>query len=150
MTLVRWQPRNHMSWNLQREVNRLFDDVFAPRWGRHEEKAWVPTVDVMERDNEFIVSVDIPGVEKKDVKVSLEKNILTIKGERKMERREEEEEEGTYHCAERCYGTFSRSFTLPRTVDASKINAKYKEGVLVMTLPKAEEAKEREIVIDVK
>jgi len=81
------------------------------------------------------------------VKVSLENNILTIKGERKMERGEEE---GTYHCTERCYGMFSRSFTLPRTVDPSKIHAKHKEGVLVITLPRAEDAKEREIVIDVK
>jgi len=136
-----------MFWNVQREVNRLFDDVLTPRWGRQEERDWVPTVDVEERENEFLVSVDIPGVEKKDVKVSLENNILTIKGERKMER---SEEEGTYHCTERCYGTFSRSFTLPRTVDASKIHAKNKEGVLTITLPKAEEAKEREIVVDVK
>lgn len=147
MTLVRWQPRYHGFWGLQRDMNRLFDDVLGAKWGRGEDRDWVPTVDVEERENEFVVSLDVPGVDKKDVKVALEDNILTIRGERKVER---SENEGTYHCTERCFGTFQRSFTLPRTIDSSKIHARHKDGVLTVTLPKAEEAKEREIQIDVK
>ena len=87
-------------------------------------------------------------VDKKDVKVTIENNLLTIKGERKEERTEGEE--GRYHCSERCYGSFQRSFSLPRTVDSSKVNAKHTDGVLTVTLPKAEEAKEREIEIQVR
>ena len=147
MTLVRWQPRGHTFWNLQREVNSPFDDMASPRLRHSVERDWVPTVDVEERDNEFVVSLDIPGVDKKDVSVTHENNILTIKGERKVER---SEDEGTYHRTERCYGSFHRSFKLPRTVDSSKIRAKHKEGVLTVTLPKAEEAMEREIEIEVK
>ena len=105
-------------------------------------------MDVEERENEFVVSLDIPGVDKKDVKVTIENNLLTIRGERKVERTEEEE--GRYHCSERSYGSFQRSFSLPRTVDSSRINAKHTDGVLTITLPKAEEAKEREIEIQVK
>jgi len=148
MTLVRWQPRQHMFWGLQRDINRLFDEMTSSRWSRFPERDGVPDLDVEEKENEFAVTVDIPGVDKRDVKVSIENNLLTIKGERKVERTEEEE--GTYHCSERSYGSFSRSFTLPRTVDSKKISAVHKDGVLAITLPKAEEAKEREIEITVK
>lgn len=148
MTLVRWQPRHQMVWGLQRDINRMFDNTVSPRWSRYMERDWTPDVDVEELENEFVVSVDLPGVDKKDVKVTIENNLLTIKGERRVEATEEEE--GRYHCSERCYGSFQRSFSLPRTVDSSRINAKHTDGVLTITLPKAEEAKEREIEVQVK
>ncbi len=147
MTLVRWQPRNDMFWNMQREINRLFDDVALPRQRRNMEREWVPSVDVEENDNEYLISMDVPGVDKKDVKVTVENNVLTIKGERRMER---SEDEGSCHCSERYYGTFNRSFSLPNAVQADKIRAAHKDGVLTITLPKVEEAKEKEIEIQVK
>jgi len=147
MTLVRWQPRNDLFWNMQREINRLFDDASSPRRSRLSDKEWVPSVDVEENDNEFMLAMDVPGVDKKDVKITVEDRILTITGERKLER---SEDEGTCHCSERYYGTFSRSFSLPRAVAADQIRAAHTNGVLTVTLPKAEEARQKEIEIQVK
>ncbi|MFC1499606.1 Hsp20/alpha crystallin family protein [Candidatus Zixiibacteriota bacterium] len=148
MTLVRWQPRQQMHWNLQREMDRRMHYALQHRWANSEDRDWMPAVDVEERENEYAVSVDIPGVDKKDVKVSVEGNVLTIKGERKYERTEDED--GTCYCSERRFGTFSRSFSLSKKIDTGKITAKHKDGVLTVTLLKAEEAKEREIEIQVK
>ncbi len=148
MTLVKWQPRNNMLWNVQRDINRLMDDMWTVQHSHYGLKDWMPRVDVEERENDFEVSMDIPGVDKKDIKVSLDNKVLTIKGERKVERNEEEE--GKYHCTERMYGSFQRSFTLPKSIDSKKIRARHENGVLTITLPKAEEAREREIEIEVK
>ena len=148
MTLVRWQPRQQMHWNLQREMDRRMHYALQHRRANSEDRDWMPAVDVEERENEYAVSVDIPGVDKKDVKVSVESNVLTIKGERKYERTEDED--GTCYCSERRFGTFSRSFSLSKKIDTEKITAKHKDGVLTVTLLKAEEAKEREIEIQVK
>lgn len=148
MTVVRWQPRNPTIWNFQRDMDRLMNSAFNRRWASSAERDWMPDVDVEEKESEYLVSVDIPGVDKKDVKVTVEGNLLTIGGERKYERTEDED--GTCHCSERMFGTFSRSFTLSKKIDSDKITAKHKDGVLTITLPKAEEAKEREIEIQVK
>ncbi len=148
MTLVKWQPRNHMLWNNQSNINRLMSDMWTVRPSHYGLRDWMPRVDVEEREKEFEVSMDIPGVDKKDVKVSLENKVLTIKGERKIERNEEEE--GKYHYTERRYGSFQRSFTLPKSIDSKKIRARHENGVLTITVPKAEEAREREIEIEVK
>ncbi len=137
-----------MLWNNQSEINRLMNDMCSVRSSHYGLRDWMPRVDVEERENEFEVSMDVPGVDKKDVKVSLENKVLTIKGERKVERNEEEE--GKYHCTERRYGSFQRSFTLPSSIDSSKIRARHENGVLSITVPKAEEAREREIKIEVK
>jgi len=137
-----------MLWNNQSDINRLMNDMRTVRRSHNGLRDWMPRVDVEERDNEFEVSMDIPGVDKKDVTVSLEDKVLTIKGERKVERNEEEE--GKYHCTERRYGSFKRSFTLPSSIDSSKIHARHENGVLSITVPKAEEAREREIKIEVK
>ncbi len=137
-----------MLWNVQRDINRLMDDMWTVQHSHYGLKDWMPRVDVEERENDFEVSMDIPGVDKKDIKVSLDNKVLTIKGERKVERNEEEE--GKYHCTERMYGSFQRSFTLPKSIDSKKIRARHENGVLTITLPKAEEAREREIEIEVK
>ena len=148
MHMVRWQPRHSNYWNLQREMNRALHGPMYRRWNVPTDRDWSPDVDVEERENEFVVALDIPGVDKKDVKVSVEGNVLSVKGERKYERTEDED--GRCYCNERRFGTFSRSFSLSKRIDSGKITAKHTDGVLTITLPKAEEAKEREIEIQVK
>lgn len=125
----------------------LNDDFFAPlvSRGESETRGWLPAVDLIENDAAFIASVDLPGLGKKDVDVSLEDNVLTISGERKFENKENE---GTkFRRVERSYGTFQRSFTLPPGVDGGKVEAIFKDGVLTLTMPKSEAAKPRKISI---
>ena len=148
MHMVRWQPGQHMYWNLQREMDRVMNSAITRRRVSSVDRDWMPDVDVEERENEYAVSIDIPGVDKKDVKVTVEGNVLTIAGERNYERTEDED--GTCYCSERRFGSFSRSFSLSKKIDIEKITAKHKNGVLTINLPKAEEAREREIEIQVK
>jgi HSP20 family protein len=121
---------------LRNQINRVFDDFWGESWlaPRHEIAAgfW-PQVDVTETDKEIKVSAEIPGVEAKDIDVSVEDGMLTIKGEKKYER--EEKEKGQYRM-ERSYGSFQRSIELPAEVDESKAKAEFKKGVLRLTLPK--------------
>jgi HSP20 family protein len=107
---------------------------------------WYPDVDIVESKDNIEVQVDLPGMEKDDIKVSVEDSILTIKGERKAMK---EEKDKNYHQIERTYGTFTRSFSLPTSVEGQKIKANYKNGVLKIDLPKAEAVKPKEIPIDV-
>ena len=148
MTVVRWQPRYPSFWNVQRDMDRIMNNTLSRRWTSSSDRDWMSDVDVEERENDYIVSVDITGVDKKDVKVTVEGSLLTIKGERKYERTESED--GTCHCSERMFGTFSRSFSLSKKIDSEKITAKHKDGVLTVSLPKASEAIEREIEVQVK
>ena len=106
-----------------------------------------PAVDIAEQENEYEVKVELPGVSKEDVKISLESNILTIKGEKKEEK---EEKKTNLHRVERSYGMFQRSFTLPTTVKSDKIDATFSDGVLTITLPKVEEAKPKQIEVKVR
>lgn len=156
MSLIRWNPTRELTtwtselWNMQREINRLFDNFF--RGGMQDDGSfglsyWTPAVDIAEHDNEYVVKVELPGVSKDDVKITLESNILTIRGEKKQDRETKEE---NYHRLERMYGSFQRSFTLPSTVRNDKIDAVYKDGILTITLPKAEEAKPKQIEVKVK
>lgn len=156
MSLIRWNPTRELTnwasdlWNMQREINRLFDNFF--RGGVQDDGSlglsyWMPAVDIAEHDNEFVVKVELPGVSKDDVKVTLESNILTIRGEKKQDRETKNE---NYHRLERTYGSFQRSFTLPSSVRSDKIEAVYKDGILTITLPKAEEAKPKLIDVKVK
>ena len=108
---------------------------------------WIPAVDVVEEQNIYVVKVELPGVSKDDVKITLESNILTIRGEKKAEN---EVKEKNYHRTERSYGSFQRSFTLPTTVKIDKIDAIYEDGILTVSLPKAEEAKPKQIEVKVK
>jgi len=106
----------------------------------------IPRVDIAETNGELVVAAELPGLTRDDVSIRIENNVLTLKGEKKQE---EEEKATNYHRIERSYGAFSRSFSLPSTVDASKVRAGFKDGVLTITLPKTEEAKGKEIPIEV-
>jgi len=154
MSLVRWNPtRESVMWpsdlfGIQREMNRMFDGFFR---GINDEETslstWSPAVDVAEHDDVYVVKVELPGVNKDDVKVTIESNILTIRGEKKQEKEVKKE---NYHRVERSYGSFQRSFTLPSTVKSDKIDAAYKDGILTIAVPKAEEAKPKQIYVKVK
>ena len=125
--------------------NRLFD---LPREEHNDSLgAWNPAVDIYDKGAEVVIHAEVPGMKKEDIDVHVENNVLTIRG--KKERKEEVKEDG-YFRTERSYGTFSRSFSLPSTVNVSKIVAEYKEGVLTLALPKADEAKPRQIEVKVK
>lgn len=109
-----------------------------------ETTEWLPAVELVEGDDEFVLTAEIPGMSKEDVDVSIEDNVLTLKGEKKLER---EEERDRMHIREREYGTFQRSFTLPRNVQADHIKAEYHDGIVEVHLPKGPEAKGRRIEI---
>lgn len=134
--------------NLQVQLNRLFEP-FA-RFATGEEDlvsgTWVPPVDVAETQEKIIVRAEVPGMQQQDITIEFENGLLTIKGERKLEK----SEGVTWHRVERLYGNFSRSFTLPRTVDPERIAATYREGILEVEVPKKEEAKPKHIKIAVK
>jgi HSP20 family protein len=135
---------------MQREINRMFDGFFQGGARADENlfpSVWTPAVDVAEHDDEYLVKVELPGVAKDDVKITMQENILTVRGEKKQEK---ETKESDYHRVERSYGSFQRSFTLPTTVKNDKIEAAYKDGILTITLPKAEEAKPKQIDVKVK
>jgi len=131
---------------LQDRMNRLFEDT--NRGWRSDEPAstttWSPAVDIFETEGEIIVKAELPGMDRKDIALNLEKNVLTLKGERRFEKEAKEE---NYHRIERSYGGFSRSFSIPATVDDDKIRADYKDGVLTIALPKKEQAKPKQIRI---
>ncbi|MHB9028076.1 MAG: Hsp20/alpha crystallin family protein [Candidatus Latescibacterota bacterium] len=114
---------------------------------RTPENVWTPRVDVHETENEVLLDVELPGIDKKDVKVEVKEGVLTVSGERRNERKVKEE---GYRSIERHYGRFERSFGLGDTVDADKISAAYKDGIMTITLPKLEKVKPREISVEVK
>jgi HSP20 family protein len=135
--LARWEPF--------RELTRVFEDPFFRAWSGGEEACrWCPTVDVSENEKEILVSADLPGVDPQGVEITVKENILTLTGERKAEKEEKDE---SYHRVERAYGSFTRSFVLPSTVDETKVSADYKDGVLRVHLPKREEVQPRKIVV---
>jgi len=146
MTLVRWRPVRNII-NLQDEVNRMFESFFEKSSHSMEDGGlWAPATDVSETRGDVVVSVELPGMKKDEIKITVQDNILTIQGEKKQEK---EEKDSNYHRLERAYGFFSRSFTLPTTIKADQIKASYEQGVLKVSLPKAEEAKPKEIPISV-
>ncbi len=148
MTLVRWKPQRDPMRSLHYGMDRMFDDLWTyPLRGRFGDRAWLPSADIHERENEYEVTMDLPGLDRDDIKVTIRENLLTIEGERKQERTEEESD---FHLEERRYGNFKRSFRLSKAVDAQKIRAGYTNGVLTLTIPKSEESKPREIDIAVK
>jgi HSP20 family protein len=139
---------NDPFYMLQNRLNRLIDFPLAPFV---EETlpltTWVPACDIYETDKEIVVKAELPGIKKEDVFVSIENNLLTIRGERKFE---EEVKRENFHRVERSYGEFLRSFTLPAFIDPTKILAEFKEGLLMVFLPKREEAKPKQIEVKVK
>ncbi|MDD8017466.1 MAG: Hsp20/alpha crystallin family protein [Bacteroidota bacterium] len=135
---------------LRRDVNRMFDEFFRGDVLADESflgHDWSPAVDVVENDEAYVLKAEIPGMNKDDVKITLENNVLTIRGEKKNEN---EKEEGNFHRVERSYGMFERSFTIPGSIKVNDIDAQYNNGILTMTLPKAEESKPKMIEVKVK
>jgi HSP20 family protein len=144
--LTRWDPFRELT-TLQDRMNRLFRDSFAP--GGEESlttTSFAPPVDVYEDEHNVTLKIEVPGIEEKDIDVRIENNTLTVHGERKFEKEEKEE---NYRRVERQYGSFTRSFTLPNTVDADKASANYDKGVLKITLTKKAEAKPKQIKVNV-
>ena len=148
MALVPWDPfRNLLS--LQERMNRLFDETLRRGQGEGtlDRGAWTPPVDIYETGSELVLMAGIPGIDMGDVEVEVRDNVLTLKGERVMEKSVEQE---SYHRVERAYGGFIRSFTLPGTVDSDKITASYSKGVLEVRIPKTEKSKPQHIKIESK
>lgn len=153
MALIRWSPRKDV-WDpfenladIREEMNRLFDRSFLRRGdGGTGMQEFAPAIDVTEEKDGFVVRADLPGLKKEDVNVTIQDNYLTIRGEKKHE---EETKEANYYHRERVHGTFSRMIELPTAVDAKRIDASFKDGVLQVKLPKSEEAKPKQIDVKV-
>ena len=147
MELVPWRPFGELS-SLRREMDKLWNRSLGESpFARTFTESWLPSVDISETKDNFVVKAELPGLEAKDVNVSISGDILTIKGEKKAE---EEEKDEHYHRIERYSGSFQRVFQLPIGVKGDKIEATFDKGVLKVTLPKVEEAKKNEIEVKVK
>ncbi len=135
-------------FDFQRGVNRLLAETFGAREGEEATlSAWSPKADVYEDENSYVIKAELPEISRDNVKVSLDKNVLSINGERRFEN---EEKRDQYHRIERSYGQFCRSFSLPPNVNVEAIAAEFKDGVLKLTLPKKEEAKPKQIEVAIK
>ena len=143
--LTRWDPFQEML-NLRSTVDRLFDQTFGQQMALSQSANWGLALDVAENPEDFVVKASLPGVDPEDIEITYSENLLTIKGEVKSDREIKEEQ---YHLRERRYGAFSRSITLPKHIQADKIQANCDNGVLTLRLPKAEEAKPKRISVQV-
>ena len=151
--LTTWTPLREVTpfrdfERMRREMDRLWDsffDVGLKKEGKNEVQ-WLPTLDISETKNDLVVKAELPGMDLKDIDVSLNDVMLTIKGERKQEKEEKEE---NYHLVERTYGSFYRSVRLPKEVKHDKVKASFKNGVLKIVLPKSEETKKKEVKVKV-
>ena len=146
--LTRWEPFREFS-TLQDRMNRLFRDSYNSETGRDESltaSSFAPAVDVYEDEHQVTLKIEVPGIDEKDIDVRIENNTLTVHGERKIEKEEKEE---NYRRVERQYGSFTRTFTLPTTVDSEKVQANYDKGVLKIALPKKAEAKPKQIKVNI-
>jgi HSP20 family protein len=145
-TTERWHPLRQFS-DLQGEVNRLFDSVFGPPATLSTgERIWAPLCDMWETKDEVVVAFEVPGMTEKDINVSITGDMLNVKGERRYQNEQKEE---SYHRLERAYGKFERTVQLPVAVQPDKVRATYREGLLTITLPKAEEVKSKEIKVEI-
>src|SRR5216684_165699 len=144
-TLTRFEPFRG-AHSLQEQVSRLFNDVLERTGDESSLTAWAPSVDIYETEHELVIKADLPEVDPKDLDIRVENNILTIRGERKFEKQVSEE---NYLRVERAYGSFARSFTLANTVNSEAIKADYQNGVLTLSIPKKEEAKPKQIKVNV-
>lgn len=145
MTITRWDPFREIN-SLQSTLNRVFQD-----YGRGSDElvtggTFVPPVDIYEDQNGITLKMEVPGISQQDINISLENNTLTVSGERKFQKNEKEE---NFHRIERRYGAFTRSFSLPNTVDTEKVNANYEHGILSIQLAKRAEAKPKQIKVEV-
>ncbi|HLV88580.1 MAG TPA: Hsp20/alpha crystallin family protein [Candidatus Sulfotelmatobacter sp.] len=145
--LTRWEPFREFA-TLQGRMNRLFRESVGDA-GQDESlstTSFAPAVDVYEDEHKVALKIEVPGIDEKDIDVQVENNTLTVHGERKIEKEEKEE---NYRRVERQYGSFTRTFTLPQTVDSENVTANYDKGVLKITLPKKAEAKPKQIKVSV-
>jgi HSP20 family protein len=143
--LAKWSPFREVS-RLREEMDRLWQDFFGPRRRvlRPLAEEWVPAVDISETADKVTVRAEVPGMDAENIEISLSGDILTIRGEKKAEKEEKEE---NFYLMERSYGSFARSLRLPAAAEADKIEASYKQGVLTITCPKKEEVKPKKISI---
>jgi HSP20 family protein len=144
-SITRWDPFRNFS-TLQDQVNQLLGSSFKAGQENSSLTTWAPAVDVYETENELVIKADLPDIEEKAIDVQVENHMLTIRGERKLE---ESVKEDNYLRVERAYGSFSRSFSLPNTVNTEAIQATYKNGVLRVELPKRAESKPKQVKINV-
>jgi HSP20 family protein len=145
MSIIRYDPFRDLR-SLQDEVNRLFSTNLSRSFGDEgiARGAWMPNVDIYENKDQIVLEAELPGMNREDFDLSIENNIIILRGERRFEKKDDGD---NYHRVERAYGTFTRSFTLPQTVSAEGATAEYKNGVLRVTLPKREEVKARRIEV---
>lgn|SRR5688572_12412311 len=145
MTLTKWNPLFADLAATKEHFHRLFgrDDLWETE-GVTTGGEWVPTVDIIENDHALTVKAELPGIEAKDVAVTIDNNVLTLKGERRMEKDVKKE---NYHRMERAYGSFARSFALPTFVDAEKVRGEFKNGLLTISVPKRETARTRAVEV---
>jgi HSP20 family protein len=143
-SITRFEPFRGVT-SLQDQINRLFNEAFDRSEGSNL-TPWAPAVDIFETEHELVVKADLPDVKPEDLDIRVENNILTIRGERKFEKKVSEDK---YLRVERSYGSFSRSFSLANTVNTEAIKADYKDGVLSLSIPKREEAKPKQIIVQV-
>lgn len=145
MSIVRYDPFRDLR-TLQEEVNRLFSTNLTRSFGEEGigRGAWSPSVDIFENKDQIVLEAELPGMSKEDFDLSIENNVITLRGERHFEKKDEGD---NYHRVERSYGAFTRSFTLPQTVSSEGATAEYQNGVLRVTLPKREDTKARRIEI---
>ena len=145
MSITRYDPFRDLR-NLQDEVNRLFSSSFTRSFGDEgfARGAWAPSVDIYENKDQIVLEAELPGMNREDFELTIENSVLTLRGERRFEKKEESD---NYHRVERSYGGFSRSFTLPQTVSSENATAEYQNGVLRVVLTKREEVKARRIEI---
>ena len=144
-SVIRWEPFRNVN-SLQEQFSRLFDTSFPGRSSESDLTTWAPAVDIQETENELVLKADLPGIEEKDIDVRIENNTLTIRGERKFEKQVNED---NYLRVERSYGSFSRSFSLPNTINTEAISAEYKNGVLTVQMPKRPESKPKQVKVNV-
>ena len=144
-TISRFEPFRGV-YSLQDQINRLFNEAFDRSSSEANLTSWAPAVDIYETAQELVVKADLPDVKPEDLDIRVENNLLTIRGERKFEKKVNED---NYLRVERAYGSFSRSFSLANTVNSEAIKADYKDGVLTLSVPKREEAKPKQIKVNV-
>jgi HSP20 family protein len=143
MAIVRFDPARELD-SLQGDMNRLFDRFFEGRTTNGAARRWIPAMDLVETENDLVLRADLPGMTEEDIEIEVKDNVLTLSGERRSEN--EEKGEG-FHRVERSFGRFQRSLTLPRGVDAGKVNARFDNGVLEVRVPKPEETKPTRVAI---
>ena len=145
MSLTRWDPFRDLE-ALRENVNKLFQESMTTRREHAPVRTWAPVVDVIEDDEKIIVRAELPGMKKEDIDIEMTGDTLTIRGERKIEN---EEKKDNYVRMERAYGKFQRSFTIGVPVKANEVKAGYKDGILEVTIPKAEEVKPKKVEVAV-